>query len=413
MPAQVMALCLLAQVTVEAGGRIEARAGQAPFSGTADRSPRPQVASVVLPAAALGLSAAATSGRVRYAPRLVWRHPNEAERVAPLVLHAIDVQVEHEMSGASSWLARADGSLGEIEFAALPQILGSNQGSLPEVAEVIEGEAGVALRQRWSERWRSETAVSIAHMRPRHGPATAAPMSPGEPAPVTFPTQTTLILTPALTGGMSVRDELVVSSSIGAYHAPTHDIAVLAWMPEVAWRRKLAREQVVRVGLGAVYAPRLDRALAPPSSETLSPIGSVGLDATLHRSRAAMLTAATVASVAWHLDPVLGRTGQRGNVGLRLSLAVPARWTIGIEGTFSTSLARHPFAGAPDETIAWAALPVAYRWAPEGFLEMGLRWTDQAPHLRAEDWSFRRREIWVYAQIGTSWSDRPWAARSR
>src|SRR5882757_9106245 len=138
MGAVVAALFLIsAQVEVEATATSESRAGQAPIvAGTESRA---FVAQVLRPVVELHLRERGVTLRLAYGPRIFWETPRPIDASGPLVLHTAILRLEARASRTVIFTATAEGSLGQPDYTALPQLLGMTQGALPRIARVASG----------------------------------------------------------------------------------------------------------------------------------------------------------------------------------------------------------------------------------------------------------------------------------
>jgi hypothetical protein len=109
-------------------------------------------------------------------------------------------------------------------------------------------------------------------------------------------------------------------------------------------------------------------------------------------------------SLEYYLDPVLGTPATHVFATGSFYLGLPQNWTIGLQGSFVSSLKDHPLGSAPpftypDEIAAAAELPVRHLLSRDLLLEFGGKWADRSPFFTAPNYGFHQRQLWVYVML--------------
>jgi hypothetical protein len=400
LPAPGLVFLLAAGFEVNAGVIAEARGGEAPaFPG---REPSAAAVGVLTPAVDLGLRERGFQTRLGYAPRLFWRRQNELNDERPLILHNLRFEMQQQASRDTALRAAALVSWGEADYSTLPRLLGPGQGALPTPTRLFSATVETGARVEMSRTWRLELGLDVGHRRPLGDAITPPPPAPGEPPPppvLPFPEGTTAAARPTSTHRLSRRDELAATSGV-VYATYTSGIRTLSWVPELGWRHRLSRATDLRLGAGVAYTVDLDSQTQNTSAlGGWSPIADAQINTRVRLRRGGELRASAQAEMDFVVDPVLGTVGRRGLTIGRLALLIAPDWTIGVDGLFATSLRADPLPGEPDETVASVAVPVQHRLSDYLVIEVGGRWSDRGPHLRADDFTFHQRELWIYASL--------------
>jgi hypothetical protein len=311
----------------------------------------------------------------------MWRRPNPPDSVRPLVLHGFRADGTWTPGPRNELRLRLDGSVGDVDYAALNQILGT-QASLPSTTRLYAVDGVAQLAWRASRRLRTEISWSAA----RRASLDDTQLLPAE---------TRLTVQPRLLWSASRLHTLSLSADATLYRlSGAAQLNAVVLSPRLGWQHRLDRANDVVLSAGVARAHPLDDATRRRPFADWAPLAEL---AWLRRARSArgwQLASTISAGTAWYLDPVLASGLPRGLGTVRLNLESGRPLSVEAWAQFATNLTGHPIAGQPDETVLAAGLPVRYRVSPGLLIEAGTRFSDRAPHLAATDWHPRRRE-WV------------------
>ena len=395
----VALLFVLAQVQVGVEVMSEARGGHAPLlSGEA---PRGGVAATLRPGAEVRLRLLGDSHlSLQYAPVLNWRYPNELGSSRPLVLHTAAITASSAVNPQTNLGARASVSAGEADYAALPRLLGTTQGALPEVLELLVASAAVNGERVISPRWRLRAELVYTHRRALNQPEPPVPdpgLPPGAVAPLDLGLvrQNVVHLQPTVTHRLTMRDEFMLESGL-TWESLGSDIELYRVQPRAGWRRRLSPGQELRLLAGVAYTHETGTRLASGQLNDISPVAEVSHRGVLLRTIGFDLAGTFGLQLEHYVDPVLATAGPRALASAELSALLGQNWRVGVEALFGTGMQGDPLPGEPDETFVALSLPVRHRASPYLILEAGVRYSDRAPHLAADSFDFHQREIWLY-----------------
>jgi hypothetical protein len=385
-------------LALQASVENEIRAGETPLvAGTASQS---FVAEILTPRLALELRRAEVVLSAWYGPRIFWEDPNPTSTSGPLVLHTLGTRLDVDPSTTLHATFSLIGAVGEPDYTALPQVLGTVQGTLPPLIELasLHGDARIsdALTRLWS--------VSLG----AQAFAWRWVDVPASPPPGTITSQILGSVEPSATLRLSDRDALQFATAVGAASYPG-GVGLLTVSPATTWKRRLARRVDLNLRAGLAYAHVLGQQLpgAIPllpagKDSTVSPLGSAEIGSRIARRDNFLLQARAVAGVDFFVDPVLGVAIPRASTGAEVAaLAVPD-WFVSFRGDFATALRAPPAIAnqpPPDETAFSLTLSGRRRLTDSLFAELGGRWADRGPTLGTPDFQFHQRQLWVFLSL--------------
>jgi hypothetical protein len=395
----VWLLALLANVEAGATVTTEARGGQAPV--TAGGRPRVGVAATIRPAAEVRLRQDSSRVSLLYSPWVQWRYPNPLDVNRPLVLHTVSLDGELRPSATSQVGARAGFSAGEADYAVLPQLLGGRPSALPDSVELMVITGALTYLVEMTPRWRLGTELGYTHRRPLNvttppPPDPSLPPDPNQEAADFFLSEQNAIqLVPTLAYRLTQVDDLLLETGV-AWEKHSSGIELYSFEPRVGWQRRLAPQRMLSLLAGVAYTQDVGERSATGSKHDVSPLAEGRLEGHLWREQQRSLSGAFGVEVEYYVDPVVAAAGPRAVATTGLSLGMGQNWNVGLDAAFGTSLKSDPMPGQPDETFVSVALPVRHRVTPHLMMEMGVRYSNRAPHFAADDFEFRQRELWVY-----------------
>lgn len=377
----VLAAVLSGQVQLGAGARGELQAGQQPTA--AGESPSSFAAAFITPQLSLDWLDNGERSHLLYAPRLMWRRPNPADSARPLILHGFRADGSWAPGTRSELRLRIDGSVGDVDYAALNQLLGT-QASLPmSISTRLYAIDGVA-QLAWRGTRRLRTEIALAAIRRASLDDTPA-----------LPAETRVAVQPRLLWSASRLHTLSLSADAALYRlSGAAQLNAIVLSPRVGWQHRLDRANEIVLSAGLAWAHPLDEATRARPFDNWAPLAELAWLGRTRLARGWQLRSTLSAGTAWYLDPVLATGLPRGLATARLAFESGRKLSAEAWAQFATNLTSHPIAGQPDETVLTAGLPVRYRVSPMLIIETGTRFSDRAPHLRASDWQPHGRE-WV------------------
>lgn len=392
----LLMLFLADPVDPNVGLAAEIRAGQTPLY--AGGAPRDFVAGVLTPQASLDVREPDTSLRLRYFPQLFWERAEGIDRRAPLVLHQASLAFSTKPVRSTSLTAQALSAIGEPDYAALPQLLGTGQLVLPQVVKIFSLTAGAAVQTDLSRRWQVSLLANGSHFQPigNQTPMVTDPSVAPSIAPQ-FVTQTSGSVTPGTAYKLTRVDTLGVSVS-ATDSKFSNGVDIFVANPSFGWRRRLAPGDEIQLGVGVAYAHDLGTVPAASTQKAVIPTGSAELIWRLLTDGESSLTGDLRAAVDDFIDPVLGISGPRFLTSARLVLLPRPGWSAALQADFGTVWASTPpgLSGLPDETAASVALPIRH-WISNHFaFETGARWADRGPAISSGQFAFHQRQTWAY-----------------
>ncbi len=393
----------------------EARGGQAPQRANA--APTGGFASVLTPGVALRLRQSDLEATLDYQVRMFWRQPNELSRTRPLFLHIASLSVLGQVSPTVTTTAGALLSVGEVDYTALPQVLGAptlappvgagpmaqpssiGPGTLPSVAEILSASVRMGADVRASRTWRYSLPLDVWYRQPLgEGAAGLAPGVAGS----FLQRQVSVALNPAATARLSRRDELIPTIGFSNWWFES-GVDLLRVTPQVGWRRRFSPTDDLRLAAGIAYGWYLGTAPGSGTGSSVSPVGNAEVTRLLLRHRGVGVQGGAGATVEYFVDPILAQAYPRGSVFARALLFVRDNWTVGFEGALGTSLRDvGPLPGGttpPDQTVASISLPIRHRASESLLVEFGARWSDRAPHFEGSYFGFHQRQFWIYTTL--------------
>jgi hypothetical protein len=413
-PVAAAAMLLFAdKVELDASVTSESRAGQAPI--VAGQAPGFSLVELVTPALALRLfDDHDLQLRLDYGLRIFARATEGLPLASPLILHTVTLSAKARLSPVLTSTAAANLSVGAADYSYLPQLLGTNQSTLPYSVDIFSTSGSLDTQLRLDPRWTLSGVVEAAYSKPiSSAPPNASDMSTLIP----YPRRSLLGARSALVTRASRTDDVILTvgaqyqtiSSVGLLPASDPNqvsvasgrFVILTVWPQLGWRTRLSPRQELHFTAGVVY----NHILVNPTGQHPQPLAPTGaFDFTInvmsHNDVALRVVGGT--GVDYFVDPILGTTGLRGQVSSGFYLAFPPDWTAGLEASFATPLSRAD-AGLlnatmlyPDETAASVTLPLRHRLSRNVLMDFGGLWSNRGPRLSAPNWAFHQRQLWVY-----------------
>ena len=408
-----MALSVLflaqANAYMEAGARLDTRAGETPYGpGGASQG---LWLGAITPSMGFMLRTGDSETRTSYAPRFLWSAPNPNDPMRPLILQTLVLTNTYRPSTRSQWQTSLRAIYGQEDSVALQQLL-PGQATLPALMNIFSGSAEATAS------WRSTRLTTLAcqlealHRRPLEYQSASVTPETSSATSFVFRTQTTLRATPSLRTVTSRRSSLEFSVPVAYYDSsanggPTSAARFLLVQPQVAWVDEWSRGSQLSVAAGLSWADIIVRPGTYQGSNPITPIVRMSLRSIIARTHAFVLRSELSAQVSWYLDPVLGTAVARAPFVARVDAAIGRHWSAGAFVNFTTDVNWSPLpcapsstarnGGCPDETVVGAGIPIRYTWAQLFFVELGGRFSIRAPHFRvpAEDFHWGETEIWA------------------
>lgn len=419
-PALLSALLALQGATeLEAGARIEARAGEVPAAaGTTGTAEQTQVMLAATPILGLRWSGDESEARASSATRIFWR-PVPLLESRPLFLETLDTSFLARPNRRSRFQLDLRGSYGEEDYTLLSQQF-VGQPTLPPTLTLLTLNA--AGDGSWRESRRTTLTLLLAgthRQTPDSQVVTVAGATASMPA---LPTQTLIAATPGVRYALDRRSSLEALLGLGetdiqgfqTTNSPSARMNVLTIQPQLGLVQELSRSQQVRAFAGLTYAAVLINPDKQRNWLPLTPLCRVELGSLLWRTRASALRSSLGAGTAWYADPVLGAAVLRGMTEARLEAQLGLRWSAAAHAAFTTDL-NAPLAVTggvvPDETMVLVEVPIRYRWSTQLDIEFGARYAERAPNLAAANFGWHNRELWAFVTLLTTTS-RPSRPRS-
>jgi hypothetical protein len=400
----LVALFLLSgDLRLQADGTSESRAGEAPI--VAGENPRPFVAEILTPLVALVYRDQGLIFEASYAPRFYWADPNPIGRWAPLLLHTANLLFDDQMTPRFRLLASATGSIGQADYTALPQLLGTVQGALPPIQDLASVSAKASGRGDITERWKLELGAQGLYWRWLQVPA-------GLP-PQTITSQASASELANALFRLNLRHELGFGALFGQARY-SYGLEVFSLGPTVTWKVRLTPGEDLRLMLGLAYVRAggtTPPGTTPPlgaSGQAVSPVGAFEFQSLVARQNQVFISTVASGGVDFYLDPVIGSAVPRASVEAGVAAVMPPNWLATFKGGFATPLRTVPLAvpanGTPfDETAFTLRLGARRRFSLNFFGEVGVLWADRGPALVTPNFSFHQRQLWFYVElIGTT-----------
>jgi hypothetical protein len=389
----------------------ESRAGEAPL--TYGFAPAASFVAVLTPELALDYTGHRLDFRASYDFRLFWRLTSDSSVPAPLYLNTVSLALTGRPTRRTTVRLSASAYEGQADYTYLPNIFGAGQAATVEVPAILAANLSGSAELKATRRVSAVIAVQASHSQPLGNGTVQIKNSNGTISDYTLPHFTSIGATPGVNILLSRLDTLEPSLSfeyqqisnltITTPGAPQVIGSITDFMitPTLGMRRLLSHysELTLKLGLGIAHLS----GDVTGDRNPVGPLGSAVLDARLLSVRQAVLRAKGSAVVDYYLDPVLGTAATHFTTIGSLYLGLPKSWTVGLEGSFVTSLTAHPFPGTPptypDEVGAALDLPVRHLLSDDVMMEFGGRWADRAPFFTAPNWQFHQRQLWLYVLI--------------
>jgi hypothetical protein len=387
---------------------VESRVGEAPqYYGA---TPAASLVGVLTPELALDYTGHRLEFRASYEFRLFWRLTRGASVPPPLYLHTVNLALTGRPTRRTTLRLGASAYEGQADYTYLPTIFGAGQAALLVVPAILAANLTGSAELRATRRVSAVIAVQASHSQPVGSGTVPVTNSNGTTSLFTLPYFTSVGATPGANIQLSRLDTLEPSLSFEYQQvsnltifppgAPQSIGSITDFMltPTLGMRRLLSHysELTLKLGLGIVHLS----GDVTGDRNPVGPLGSATLDARVLNLRRAVLRAKGTAAVDYYLDPVLGTAATHFTTIGSLYLGLPKSWTVGVEGSFVTSLTAHPFPGTPptypDEVGAALELPVRHLLTDDVMMEFGGRWSDRAPFFTAPGWQFHQRQLWLY-----------------
>lgn len=387
------ALLLLANASLSGGVRMEVQAGQAPT--LADPNPSFYGAALLRPDVTLKVMSPTTETLVSEAPRFLLRRPNVAHKNRPLYLNTLQVEHKGRRGQRLYWNLQLTSIVGEVDYASASQVLG-RQAALPDTMNLLTAEASAEVGWRLSRRLELGTELVVLRRQPLRASSSDTPSSAG----VSMPTETNERLEPRLAYAISRRQTGELRVRLANYRL-TGVVRLWAMAAELrlGWSYKLTRNHELQLVGGATVATVEERSDSSSPWTSFSPLAGIALVTAKPLSRIALLRSRASAEVAWYLDPVLGVSLPRGQIGADVALEIGPAWLLAVNLMAATNVSRQAIAGSPNETVVSAGVPLRYRAGRHLIAELGGRYSERGPHLTTPGFSLRQREIMGYLAL--------------
>jgi hypothetical protein len=392
-------------VDVNVGVLGEARAGQTPLiAGTA---PRDFVAGVLTPEASLDVRQPETSLRLGYFPRLFWQKADGVPAAGPLVLHQAALTLASEPTATTRVALQASGSVGEPDYAALPQLLGTGQTVLPAAVKVLSLSASAGVQSDVTRRWQLTFAGTAHRFQPlgEQTPAVIDPMAP--PVPSTILTETSFSAVPGAAFRVTRTDELRFAVG-GAFATYSNGVQLLIVNPSLGWRTRLQPGLDLWLTFGLAFPRDLGSRAAAAGQPVAVPTGAAELNCRLMTEGESKLTARFRTGVDEYIDPVLAIAGPRFLGSAAVIFEPHPGWSAALQAELATVWATIPTSPGgvpPDLTSASVALPLRHRLTNHLVIEVGGRWGDRGPALSSSNFEFHQRQTWAYVTLTATTRD--------
>jgi hypothetical protein len=359
------------------------------------------VAGVLTPIGELQVQNPTRQVLLDYRPRFWWQQPNPYQTGKTLILHTADLSATVDATPNVRLIERASSSYGEADYETLKGVF-LQQGTLPPVAKIFALSAGTGFRWDADRIWRYETMLDFEHRRTLEDAKQAQMVDPNY-----LFQQTNLVLDSVGIARLSRRDDLVLSAGVSDRRL-NENIEVFAVTPQVGWRTRFARRLELRMMAGLTYAHDLGTTGLVHGAGTqlpgsaVSPVGGVELNGLFLGRRGVTWRGTTGLTLDYFVDPYLRLAGPRAIFFARSQVLFEPNWTVGLEGSLSTSLREGDKNYNPDETTVDVALPVRHLVSRHVIVEAGLRLSARAPRIRANDVTFHTSQNWLYVSVAAT-----------
>ncbi len=388
---------------------VESQAGEAPL--TYGDAPKASLVEILTPGVALNYVGRRLELRASYDLRIFWRLTSGVSVPAPLYLNTVNLALTARPARRTTVKLTASVYEGEADYTYLPSIYGANQAALVVVPTIFSANVSGSAELRATQRVTAAIALLAVETQPV-GAAPTITSAAGTTTVFTLPRFSSIAATPGANILLSRLDTLEPALSfeyqqvsnltvMTASGVEQGSLSAFVVTPTLGMRRLLSRRSELTLKVGVGVAHLSGEVIGNPNP--IGPVGSATLDARVLNLRQAVLRAKGTSTLDYYIDPVLGTAATRfTNIG-GLYLGLPKSWTIGIDGSFVTSLAKHPYPGAlntyPDEVGASLELPVRHLLSNDLMMEFGGRWSDRSPFFTAPNYGFHQRQLWLYVQL--------------
>lgn len=380
-----------------------------------------QVRLSVTPILGIRLTDETSELRAAASTRVLWRPvPYGSQR--PLFLGALDAAHVARPSPRSQWQLDLRATYGEEDYTSLVRQL-PNQPALPATLDMATVNAGGSGAWRASRRTALTLTVSGTHRRSldeetveRTRRARALPgyrNTEGPPTIRALPTHTLITVAPGARYTLDRRTSLELRAAVGdididdlrPLDGRTGRRNLFTVQPEVGVIRALSRRHQLRAFTGLTYVAVLanpdDRDWRP-----LTPLFRADLSSQLWRSNETQVSSLLGAEGSWYADPVLGIAVWRATLLANLDARLGPRWSAAARARFTTDL-NSPIplsvSGGPvDETMVQVDVPFSYRHSSQLAVEFGLRYSERAPNIFADEFAWHYRELWAFVTLNGS-----------
>jgi hypothetical protein len=424
------------QLEVNPSLTTETRAGEAPiiYGG----APEASLVEVLTPSAELYYHGQRLELLTNYELRMFWRSTRDDPHPSPLYLNTVNLTLTAHPSRTLILKLNGVATEGQADYTYLPTIYGPNQAALGVAPRIFSANGTGGADLHVTPLVIAGIALQAVYTRPIDEAQSTVPgttFTTPSTTPLTAPTtlRTAYVLphftsfsgTPGAAFHLSRTDDLAASMGVEYQHIsglnaltadgtvqPVGALSALIVMPTLGVHRYLAPRSELTLKVGLAVTHLVGDFTGSPYA--ISPIGAAILDARLMNLRQVVLHARVSPALEYYLDPVLGTTATHAVVNASLYLGLPKNWTIGLQGSFVTSLRAHlpptltptttttaatttttPI-NYPDEVAASVELPIRHLLSDDILFEFGGRWADRSPFFTAPDFGFHQRQLWLY-----------------
>ena len=378
------------------GGRFETMVGVVPdntFEGT-----EASVAFSVVPVAGIQVHSDRTELTALYRPRAYWRFPNPMSLERPLILHQANLEHQYLLSERTTWLNRAYGSIGEVDYTLSSLVFDPSQPSVPKdsVTNLVRFGGTTALAHQLTHRASAGVALAGNYN---------SPLDTSEET--VFVRSADAEVAPYWGYHLTPRDSLTLEAGVG-YAWFDAEATYLTVMPNLVLGHDFTEQTNGGVGVGVAYLRVLDGIASdgPAAGDTdVSPTGEAHLTTHVYSERGRYVDAGVSAQYQWYFDPVVGRPVQRAGGGVFGTFTLLPDWTMGAAVSFFTTVGESTFETAEeattvrtDQTMLRIDAPVSYDINRFLGLEFGVRSNFRGPAI-ADGLHLSEVELWFYGAL--------------
>jgi hypothetical protein len=381
----------------------EGRAGTSPL--VAGQNTQGFVAGIVTPHLEAVAHDETLELRVEYVPRFMWQTPNLVGYAGrPLILHQATVNLTGRPSSTTVFTANGYASYGQPDYSILPQLIGPGQATLPQVQDIVSARGSGAIQQTVTRRLRLTLAGELSYFHVLDGfSQNATAMAP------VLPHQRLVNATPGAGYYLTRNDELLLTATVADNTYVTY-AEIQSVTPLVTWHQRGEAGSDSRLSLGLSYARDVGTQPAINGGSALLPAASAEIHRSLLVQEDYGLWMTLRVSAEQYVDPLLLAIGPRYMALGQILLIQAPDWSLGVEGTFSTTFLAKPTvmtaagvpAGEPDQTTVAVRVPARHRFSENFLLEFGGYYADRAPALTSSDFHFHQRVVWAFFSLTAS-----------